>query len=159
MFLLFYPVILNDEQKLVKTTSIQNDIENAYYNISITYSRLFGNITKNDLSTEVKIKYKYIETNSLCDYFSDFLSNYSILCEDFSNNITTQGLALTYSYCMNSVFYLYNSMNSQIKNVIENGYSYNELYYGTSNYSIIGPEEENPFYLFNDEMFKNNISE
>ena len=46
-------------------------------------------------------------------------------------------------------------MNSQIKNVIENGYSYNELYYGTSNYSIIGPEEENPFYLFNDEMFKN----
>ena len=155
MFLLFYPVILNDEQKLVKTTSIQNDIENAYYNISITYSRLFGNITKNDLSTEVKTKYKYIETNSLCDYFSDFLSNYSILCEDFSNNITTQGLALTYSYCMNSVFYLYNSMNSQIKNVIENGYSYNELYYGTSNYSIIGPEEENPFYLFNDEMFKN----
>ncbi len=155
MLLLFYPVILNDEQKLVKTSSIQNDIENAYYNISITYSRLFGNITKNDLSIEVKTKYKYIETNSLCDYFSDFLSNYSISCEDFSNNITTQGLALTYSYCMNSVYYLYNSINSQIKNVIENGYSYNELYYGTSNYSIIGPEEENPFYLFNDEMFKN----
>ena len=56
---------------------------------------------------------------------------------------------------MNSVYYLYNKINTKIYNSINNGYSYNELYYGTSNYSVIGPDEENPFYIFNDDIFKN----
>ena len=155
MYLLFYPVMLNDEQLTHHENIFKNDIINAYFNISRTFTRLYGNISKYDLSNEVKVKYKYIEINSLCDYFSGFLTNYSILCEDFSNNITTQGLALIYSYCMNSVYYLYNKIITKISNSINNGYSYNELYYGTSNYSVIGPDEENPFYIFNDDVFKN----
>ena len=113
------------------------------------------NISENGLPKVIKNKYFYIEIHSLCGYFSDFLSNYSIECDNFSSNITKQGLALLYSYSMNSVYYLFNAIEDKISYVIKNNFSYNELYYGTSNYNIVGKDEDNPFYLFNDEIFKN----
>ena len=155
MYLLFYPVILEDNELRAKQLDFRNNIINAYYNISMTYNRLFGNISQNGLPIIIKKKYFYTEINSLCDYFSDFLKNYSIVCDNFSSNITKQGLALLYSYSMNSVYYLFNAMEDKISYVISNNLSYNELYYGTSNYKFIGDEQDNPFYLFNDEIFKN----
>ena len=155
MYLLFYPVILEDNELRAKQLDFRNNIINAYYNISMTYNRLFGNISQNGLPIIIKKKYFYTEINSLCDYFSDFLKNYSIVCDNFSSNITKQGLALLYSYSMNSVYYLFNAMEDKISYVISNNLYYNELYYGTSNYKFIGDEQDNPFYLFNDEIFKN----
>ena len=155
MYLLFYPVIIEDENLKLKQLDFKNDIINAYSNISRTYNTLFGNISENGLPKVIKNKYFYIEIHSLCGYFSDFLSNYSIECDNFSSNITKQGLALLYSYSMNSVYYLFNAIEDKISYVIKNNFSYNELYYGTSNYNIVGKDEDNPFYLFNDEIFKN----
>ncbi len=155
MYLLFYPVILEDEDLISKQNDFKNDIINAYFNISKTYISLFGNVTENGLPKLIKNKYFYIEINSLCGYFSDFLTNYSIECDNFSSNITKQGLALLYSYSMNSVYYLFNAIEEKISYTIRNNLSYNELYYGTSNYSIVGNIEDNPFLLFNDEIFKN----
>ena len=50
---------------------------------------------------------------------------------------------------------LFNVIEDRISDSINKGNSYNELYYGTDNYNNIGPEEENPFLLFNDNVFKN----
>ena len=56
---------------------------------------------------------------------------------------------------MNNVYYLFNALEDKIYNSISKGYVYNELYYGTDEYNNSGPEEENPFLLFNDNIFKN----
>ena len=56
---------------------------------------------------------------------------------------------------MNNVYYLFNAIEIKIYDIIEKNYTYNELYYGTEKYNNTGPEEENPFYLFNNVIFKN----
>ena len=155
LFLYFHPFIFEDTDLLSKIENIRYEIINIYYNISLTYNRLFGNITKHNFPQFIKDKYLYIEKSPLCDYISVFLTNYSLDCIFFSSNITNQGLALVYSYLMNNLYYLFNIIEDRISDSINKGNSYNELYYGTDNYNNIGPEEENPFLLFNDNVFKN----
>ena len=155
LFLLFYPVLLTDVELASKKEIVRSEIVNAYYNISRTYNRLYGNISNNDLNDEIKNKYSYVEIHSLCNYIDDFFTNYSLNCSFFSSNVTNQGLALVYSYLMNNVYYLFNAIEIQIYNVIDKNYTFNELYYGTEQYNNNGPEEENPFYLFNHVIFKN----
>ena len=59
MYLLFYPVILEDNELKLKQLDFKNNIINAYYNISMTYNRLFGNISQNGLPIIIKKKYFY----------------------------------------------------------------------------------------------------
>ena len=155
LFILFYPILLSDEVFSKKKESVRNEIINSYYNISRTYNRLYGNISKHHLSKEVKNKYNYVEIKPLCDYIQDFLTNNSLSCTYFSSNVTNQGLALVYSYLMNNVYYMFNAIEDKIYSSIENNYSYNEYLYGTDKYNNTGPDEDNPFYLLNEEIMKN----
>ena len=154
-FLFFYPVVLYDKDLSIKKELVRNEIINVYENISKTYNRLYGNISENNFPKSIKDKYSNTEKNTLCDYISNFTTNYSLDCKFFTSNITNQGLALVYSYLMNNVYYLFNALEYKIYNSISKGYVYNELYYGTDEYNNSGPEEENPFLLFNDNIFKN----
>ena len=155
LFLLFYPILLSDVELASKKEIVRAEIVNSYYNISRTYNRLYGNISQHHLNDEIKNKYNYVEIKSLCNYIDEFFTNYSLNCSFFSSNITNQGLALVYSYLMNNVYYLFNAIEIKIYDVIDKNYTYNELYYGTEKYNNTGPEEENPFYLFNNVIFKN----
>jgi hypothetical protein len=155
LFLLFYPVLLSDVELAARKDTVRSEIINSYYNISRTYNRLYGNISGYDLNKEIKDKYNYVEIHSLCNYIEAFFQNYSLNCSFFSSNITNQGLALVYSYLMNNVYYLFNAIEIKIYDIIEKNYTYNELYYGTEKYNNSGPEDENPFYLFNNVIFKN----
>ena len=153
--LFFYPVVLNDKDLSIKKELVRNEIINVYENISKTYNSLYGNISENNFPKSIKDKYSNTEKNTLCDYISNFTTNYSLDCKFFTSNITNQGLALVYSYLMNNVYYLFKALEYKIYNSISKGYVYNELYYGTDEYNNSGPEEENPFLLFNDNIFKN----
>ena len=77
LFLYFHPFIFEDTDLLSKIENIRYEIINIYYNISLTYNRLFGNITKHNFPQFIKDKYLYIEKSPLCDYISVFLTNYS----------------------------------------------------------------------------------
>ena len=83
LFLLFYPVLLTDVELASKKEIVRSEIVNAYYNISRTYNRLYGNISNNDLNDEIKNKYSYVEIHSLCNYIDDFFTNYSLNCSFF----------------------------------------------------------------------------
>ena len=142
--------------------------ENTFLFLSSNILYLTRNISKYGLPSDSRKKFLEMDKGSFCYFYNISMdSNIDLLCEKFSNNITSYGFSAMLTYFINEMFYITNKFIDELEIIREKNYSYNELLYGIDKnipYKYLYPNNtdeledyfnHNPFNLYNDEVNKN----
>ena len=152
----------------ITRSQFQYNYENTFSFLSHHILNLTRNITKYGLPSDSKKKFVEMDKGSFCYFYNMSMdSNINLLCEEFSNNITSYGFSAMLTQFINDMFYLANKFIEELDIIKNKNYSYNELLYGVDQnipYKYLYPNDtdkledylkHNPFNLFNDGVNKN----